>query len=520
MGRPPLPLGAHGQIIVFAADDRLVEDTFVRTAKSGSEQEADFLAWAAIMWSEPRVARIVEDILTDADGHFDGTQFSAETVKEGFDESIKSRGKWASSLLNRMSQAHLIEPARHGSAIVGIDQVLPTGRFAPVLVEFIAERVLAQVSDVVARRGDAVELALLWKANRWLGLSQNEFRRPARPMPPVQPALRSAVPERLELLDQELRRRGQVVLQGAPGVGKTHVALDYVDWATSNRAVASNLTAIIGGLPDNERTPEALASVIHSRGLTAVWDLTQFHPSYGYEDFVRALAPHPAPGGVTFRAEHRALSLLAAVGEALERAGSACDVILVVDEINRADIARTFGELLYALEYRGRPIRTPYAVGGDASMTLPGNLLMIGTMNTADRSIALIDYALRRRFTFIGLVPDRDVVRDASWIGETDRKGALALFDLTQTLFTGDGLSLAVGHSYFLPSSTAGDLATSLTQLARRFAYEVVPLLQEYAAEGLIELQALSTVLASAGVETAVEQCETERQVLEWLKNQ
>jgi len=197
--------------------------------------------------------------------------------------------------------------------------------------------------------------------------------------------------------------------------------------------------------------------------------------------------------------------------------------VLVVDEINRADIARVFGELLFALEYRGAPVRTPYAVDGNASMTLPENLLLIGTMNTADRSIALIDYALRRRFTFIGLKPERSVVEGAAWVGEQDRRVAVALFDQVQTLFTGGGTgatALAVGHSYFLPSAKHTDLDSSLRDLARRFAYEVEPLLAEYAAEGLIDAEALNVMLVGVGAGTASEsQNAVEEQVFQWLKS-
>lgn len=502
-------------------DDRLVDDVFLRTAKSGDVEEAEFLAWAAIVWSEPRVASIVNDLLTGPDGRFDRTQFSTESVQLRFEASTdKDMRKPASTLLNRMVAARLFVPSKRGSTIVGVDRFLPSSRFAPLLALFVAERVREQVDRTVAERGDPVELALLWKANRWLGLTPEEFRRAARPSPAGAAPNRSDPPTHLGLLDAELRRRGQVVIQGAPGVGKTYVALQYIDWATGDRRDVSNLTAVIDSLPMAERTPSHIAQAVMERGLTALWDLTQFHPSYGYEDFVRTLAPHPAAGGVSFRPEHRTLSLLAAVGEELQEAGSVCEVILVVDEVNRADIARVFGELLYALEYRDAPVRTPYAVDGKASMALPGNLLLIGTMNTADRSIALIDYALRRRFTFIDLRPDRGVVEAAAWSGSQDRAGAVTLFDHVQALFTGENAALAVGHSYFLPSFTGGDESASLADLARRFAYEVAPLLGEYAAEGLVDADSLSAMLAAVGAGDASSQAEIETRVLRWLTSQ
>lgn len=120
---------------------------------------------------------------------------------------------------------------------------------------------------------------------------------------------RAELPSDLRLLHEEARRRKQVVLQGAPGTGKTFVAKRYVEWASAGRGDDSNLSTIVGALPSNERTPLDVARAAIRQGLTAVWDIAQFHPSYGYEDFVRTLAPVPTANGVTFQAEHRVLSL-------------------------------------------------------------------------------------------------------------------------------------------------------------------------------------------------------------------
>jgi 5-methylcytosine-specific restriction protein B len=226
-------------------------------------------------------------------------------------------------------------------------------------------------------------------------------------------------------------------------------------------------------------------------------------------------------GGVTFRAEHRHLSFLAAVGAALAANGSTCDVVLIADEINRADIARVFGELLYALEYRNQPVSTPYEVDGDSALTLPDNLLFIGTMNTADRSIALIDYALRRRFTFIELRPDRNAV-DQAWQLAEVKSAALRLFDAVAELFTGQArevAALAVGHSYFMPTKAVATADEGNELLATRFAFEVGPLLQEYAAEGLIPADSVSTLMDGLGVEPADTQVDVKAKVLLWLKS-
>lgn len=510
--------------LFFFKDDVLVDDALLHAARAGETAIANALAWAARIWAEPRIAQVVEETLTDADGHFDLAGFSTEKVKSAFDtlDVGPQARKCATTLLNQADAVPLFEPEKHGSTIIGAIRFLPTARFVPSVIEFLAERIRSQVSPLVARRGDATELALLWKANRWLGLSKDEFRAAAHPRAAARSMNRDPLPYGLKLLHEEAQRRKQVVLQGAPGTGKTHVALKYIDWASTGQRDDSNLSTILASLPANEREPEDVAREVVRRGLTAVWDIAQFHPSYGYEDFVRTLAPVPTASGVTFRAEHRVLSLLSAVAVELHRLASKSDVILIVDEINRADIARVFGELLYALEYRDEPVRTPYTVGGDASMTLPSNLILLGTMNTADRSIALIDYALRRRFTFISLEADAAVIDNANWIGTSDKAAARHLFDAVSTLFNPEdnNTALTVGHSYFLPSGNASTEDESLAMLARRFTYEVAPLLSEYAAEGLIDATNLSSVLGTIGINGGLEsQKEMEQALLTWLTN-
>lgn len=501
---------------------KLVDDTWLRAARSGDHATANALAWAARAFAEPRIARVIEETLADTDGSFSPTRFSTDVVTQAFQDLDVGANvrKAASSLLNQAAAVPLMEPQKHGKTIIGAKRFLPTAQFIPAVVAFLSERILTQVSEVVAKRGDEVELALLWKANRWFGLTRDEFRAAVRPRVKTSPPERDDVPENLKLIHEEASRRKQVILQGPPGTGKTFVAKQYVEWASVDRLDQSNLSNILASLPTNEQGPADVAKKAVRDGLTAIWDIAQFHPSYGYEDFVRTLAPAPTANGVTFRAEHRMLSFLATVAGELRAAGSECEVFLIVDEINRADIARVFGELLYALEYRDAPIRTPYSIGGDASITLPSNLVLLGTMNTADRSIALIDYALRRRFTFITLEPDAAVIEGADWQGTLDREAAMHLFNSVSNLFTtsDNNAGLAVGHSYFLPSGQASTEAESLSSVARRFAYEVVPLLNEYAAEGLIDAARLASVLVTVGINGQLDkQSAVEDALFQWL---
>ena len=156
--------------------------------------------------------------------------------------------------------------------------------------------------------------------------------------------------------------------------------------------------------------------------------IVQFHPSYTYEDFVRGIVAKPNPeggGGVFYEAiektvgkfakeayENYNLSLLEnsnIPAQICEKTGLK-NYVLVIDEINRANLSSVLGELIYALEYRGKAVESMYEVEEDGAksnkLVLPPNLYIIGTMNTADRSVGHIDYAIRRRFAFVNVLPE------------------------------------------------------------------------------------------------------------------
>lgn len=227
-----------------------------------------------------------------------------------------------------------------------------------------------------------------------------------------------------------IERKGQAVLYGPPGTGKTYVA-------------------------------EHLARHVVGGG-DGFSDLVQFHPAYAYEDFIQGIRPQRVSGGLDYPL---------VPGRFLEmcRRAAACTgpCVLIIDEINRANLARVFGELMYLLEYREREV--PLAGGG--TLKVPDNVRLIGTMNTADRSIALVDHALRRRFAFIELRPDFDALRRYH---ETTGFDATALINVLCRLNERiDDPHYALGISYFMHPQLADHLGDI-------WRLEIEPYLAEY----------------------------------------
>ena len=206
----------------------------------------------------------------------------------------------------------------------------------------------------------------------------------------------------------------------------------------------------------------------------------QFHPSYNYEDFVRGIRVETDDdNNVVYKTENRTF------GEMAKRAAASDDPhVLVIDEINRANVSAVLGELIYGLEmeYRGQEVQTPYEVGGKTGLFVPENLQIIGTMNTADRTIGQIDYAVRRRFAFVHCPPQRSVLKN---------KTAEKFFDLVDGVFAHlsadyDKEDVCIGHSYFLADGV---------ELANKIIYQVVPILREYLKDGVLVKGAESVIM-------------------------
>ncbi len=197
--------------------------------------------------------------------------------------------------------------------------------------------------------------------------------------------------------------------------------------------------------------------------------LVQFHPSYAYEDFVQGFRPALVNGQPGFELRDGPLLDMA------ERARGEADALhfLVIDEINRGNLAKVFGELYFLLEYRDREMRLQYS---DKPFALPDNLHVIGTMNTADRSIALVDLALRRRFHFVEFHPDRPPIKGllgrwldrhapgVSWVADVVDRANRKLNDR----------QAAIGPSYFMKDGLDEEMVSLI------WAHNGLPYIEEH----------------------------------------
>lgn len=242
------------------------------------------------------------------------------------------------------------------------------------------------------------------------------------------------------------------ILYGAPGTGKTY-------------STAENAVAII---ENRKADPHADWADVKAKYNDYVKKgqivFTTFHQSYCYEDFIQGLRPVNVNGVMEFKPVDGVFKVIA--DRAMQDAEN--NYVVIIDEINRANISKVLGELITLLEDDkrwGEEHELSVKLSTEAVFAVPNNLYIIGTMNTADKSISLIDTALRRRFRFIEVTPDAALVKDAALraVLETLNKALVAEFDSTDLL---------IGHAYFMDKSE-DDLCDIMNQ-------SIIPLLYEY----------------------------------------
>ena len=237
-------------------------------------------------------------------------------------------------------------------------------------------------------------------------------------------------------IERLLDDKRQVIFQGPPGTGKTYVARE--------------LAECLAGSQDRVR-------------------LVQFHPSYAYEDFVQGYRPSvDGEGRASFKLHDGPLVQLADSAGREHRAKH----FLVIDEINRGNLAKVLGELYFLLEYRDKPMQLQYS---DEPFKLPKNLYIIGTMNTADRSIASVDLALRRRFHFVEFHPDRPPIKGLlrDWLDDRAEgmEWVADIVDLANEKLA--NREAAIGPSYFMQD----DLTEEKIELI--WEHNVLPYIEE-----------------------------------------
>lgn len=236
---------------------------------------------------------------------------------------------------------------------------------------------------------------------------------------------------RMKEIFEALQNHKQVILYGPPGTSKTYYAK---------------------GL--------ALALANDQKNI----EFVQFHPSYSYEDFVEGIFPKvdEKTGQVIFKVEDKIFKKLCK--EAREHPDKR--YVLIIDEINRADLSKVFGEIFSALEYREETVKLLYS---RESFTIPTNLYIIGTMNTLDKSTVDIDFALMRRFKFFEVRPDREILRkilNKNGMDEDLIEKVVSVFEKIQEFYP-------LGHAYFKDVKSKDDLK-------RLWEHQLSFLLKEY----------------------------------------
>ncbi|NBD35763.1 MAG: AAA domain-containing protein [Chloroflexi bacterium] len=387
-----------------------------------------------LLYGEADLAERINTFKREVDADY------AELIEEGKHISL---GLISILMAARFPEEYIMyrwSPLKEACELLGVNP--PTGNNGVKYrrtMKFIRQ-VQPKLSEALGRDADLVDVHSLF----WYGYSGSGYVKQGSKVREHEEDILSM--EQLDLLLEitEKPRARNLVLYGPPGTGKTYCARRFAEEFLSNQQ------------PDPEQISEFS-------------EFVTFHQSFAYEEFVEGLRPRVnQDGGVSYEVQDGVFKRIC------KRAKDDPEnnYLLVIDEVNRANIAKVFGELITLLEDDKRlgqeheiQVKLPYS---QDTFGVPRNLLIIGTMNTADRSIALLDLALRRRFTFVEFRPDPTLLGTVADINlET------LLTRLNQRVAALMDRDHQIGHSYFLELKDIADLRFT-------WYHHVVPLLQEY----------------------------------------
>lgn len=262
-----------------------------------------------------------------------------------------------------------------------------------------------------------------------------------------------------------LGRKGQVILYGPPGTGKTYWAEKIARELSAKENFNKNY--------DELSKPEKMI-IIGDENTPGLVRICCFHPAYGYEDFIEGYRPVKENGNLFYELNDGIFKQLCK-----DASSKPTNHYLIIDEINRGDIPRIFGELMTILEKnkREKSIILPLS---KSVLKVPQNIYIIGTMNTADRSIALLDTALRRRFGFIEFMPDVSTFKNKT-INDISLGTWLSSLNSRICKHMGkDARNYQIGHSYLLED---GQPVSEFSKFAQILQDDIIPLLEEYCYE-------------------------------------
>ncbi len=399
---------------------------------------------------------------------FESKQAFMERFRQTFYDLHSGHAPTLTKKANELWTLKELEPGDIVVANRGISQVLAIGEVVEPGYEWRAE--LSEYNHVVRVKWDTSHARKIQPQNRW-GLVTIAAIPPAlfseifasnSVLPPV------AVDPIFTTLKTGLEHKGQVVLYGPPGTGKTYTARRFALWwlARSDERVARALAddSLIAGTE----------AVLASGQITRI----TFHPSYSYEDFVEGFRPVQTDGSqLLLRLEDGVFKKVCLDAQAHPDR----KFLILIDELNRGNVAKIFGELITVLEKdkRGMVITLPQS---KEAFVIPPNVFVLATMNTADRSLKHLDAALRRRFQFIEVLPDSSLLQGA-------QVRNLPLDDfldgLNATIVRFEGREKQIGHSFLMEG---GQPITGIEEFSHRFRYEMLPLLQDYCYDNFNQL--------------------------------